>query len=98
MENDVRGLIGVLRLSAKFCRSRGSETLKQVGINCDLAADALSASLAREEVLKEALGQIAGKNDLSGVPYDDLEAAARGALYECELIARAALQEQANEQ
>lgn len=45
----------------------------------------------QDQGLCDALERIAGKNDLSGVPDDEVEAAARNALYECELIARAAL-------
>lgn len=48
---------------------------------------------AENERLREALAQVAGKNDLSGTPDDELEAAARNALYDCELIALAALKE-----
>lgn len=44
--------------------------------------------------LAAALERIAGKNDLSGIPDDEVEAAARHALYECELIAREALTSQ----
>ena len=43
--------------------------------------------------MAEALGQVAGKNDLSAAPDDEIEAYARMALYECELITRAALGE-----
>ena len=45
----------------------------------------------QDQGLCDALERIAGKNDLSGVPDDEVESAARNALYECELIARAAL-------
>lgn len=56
-----------------------------------LQAEATQA--AEIERLHDALARIAGKNDLSGVAEEDVEAAARGAMYECELIARAALSE-----
>ena len=57
-------------------------------------ADAILAAWPRSseiERLRQALGTIAGKNDLSGVEDSEIESAARNALYECELIARAAL-------
>ena len=44
------------------------------------------------ERCREVLGQIAGKNNLFGVPDEDVESATCNALYECELLARAASQ------
>ena len=55
------------------------------------AATTITTQAARIAELEEALGQIAGKNDLSAAADDEVEAYARSALYECELIARAAL-------
>lgn len=68
--------------------------------NCPVhaAAESRATALAQEvERLREALGEIASKNDLSSFPDDEVEAAARGALYDCELIARAALSPQPEE-
>ena len=48
---------------------------------------------AMVEKLREALADIAALNDLSEAPEDEIEAYARGNLHECELLARAALQE-----
>lgn len=54
-----------------------------------------AAHIARTDALLEeargALGSIAAKNDLSQAQDDEVEAYARAALYDCELIARAAL-------
>lgn len=50
-----------------------------------------TTSLAAQDGLVEALRQIAALNDLEDAPHDAIEAYARNALYECELIARAAL-------
>lgn len=44
-----------------------------------------------EEMLLTALGRIAGQNDLSGVPDNEIELEARSRLYACELIADEAL-------
>lgn len=65
-------------------------TRAQVEITKQLTAD-VERQAAEIERLRAALGQIAGKNDLSGVADDMVETAARNALYECELIARDAL-------
>ena len=51
---------------------------------------------AMVEKLREALADIAALNDLSEAPEDEIEAYARGNLHECELLARAALQESEN--
>ena len=56
----------------------------------DFAPNALSGVKAE---LVEALARIAGLNDLSAAPDDEVESYARGALYECELIARRILSE-----
>ena len=56
-----------------------------------LAAQPATPLRGRESSLRDALGEIAGKNDLSGVSVDDLASAAFNALHECELIARNAL-------
>jgi hypothetical protein len=47
---------------------------------------------AEIERLRAALVQVAGKNDLEGVPQDALPSAAYAALQACELIARDALE------
>ena len=57
------------------------------------AIDGIPSLIARIRELEGALGQIVSKNDLSGVPDGEVEAAAGSALYECELIARAALKD-----
>jgi len=60
-------------------------------IDAALAAQPATPLRGRESSLRDALGEIAGKNDLSGVSVDDLASAAFNALHECELIARNAL-------
>ncbi len=51
---------------------------------------------AMVEKLREGLADIAALNDLSEAPEDEIEAYARGNLHECELLARATLQESEN--
>lgn len=56
------------------------------------AKDAEITSLRAEvERMREALGEVAAQNDLSGCADDEIESRARGKLYDCELLARAAL-------
>lgn len=77
-------LVEVLRHACGRCLS--NETC-----SCEEQYQLIQRMDAENERLRTALGQIAGKNDLSGVADDMVETAARNALYECELIARAAL-------
>lgn len=68
---------------------RGTNWIKHPCQQCEV--EALRARVAE---LEGALCRVAGKNDLSSAPDDELEAYARAALHECELIAREALEEQ----
>jgi hypothetical protein len=77
----------IAQLRTKYCCAAWNE-----GCNCGDIADRIEAQAAEIERLREALEQIAAKNDLSDARYDEIEFHARGNLYECELIAFAALE------
>lgn len=58
---------------------------------CNMAANLISSLRAAIAEKDEVLNRIASKNNLSGIPDDMVESAARNALYECEMIARSTI-------